>query len=156
MPDLSELTQTITVRPIAYPQTYDLRHRVLRAHQPKEAAEYLEDHEVDSLHLGAFQECRLVGVISMYQKDQPDLDGGYHYRIRGMAVEPELQSKGIGTRMLQRGMQWLQEREVPLVWCNVRLSATAFYQKYGFTVLGPEFDLPPLGPHKVMVCSFTD
>lgn len=142
---------TMIVKPIAYLQTYDLRHRVLRPHQPVEAAHYLEDHQVDCFHFGAFEQDQLIGVVSLYQEDHPELSGGFHYRLRGMAVEPKKQDLGVGKRLLQRSVKWLQERKTSYLWCNARVSAAGFYEKQGFLTHGPVFDLPPIGPHKVLV-----
>jgi hypothetical protein len=36
------------------------------------------------------------------------------------------------------------------VWCNARTPAVGFYEKLGFSTIGEEFELPPIGPHYLM------
>jgi hypothetical protein len=36
------------------------------------------------------------------------------------------------------------------LWCNARLVAVPFYERLGLEAVGPEFDIPGIGPHYVM------
>jgi len=37
-----------------------------------------------------------------------------------------------------------------LLWCNARTSASGFYTRLGFAVVGEAFELPGIGPHHLM------
>ena len=37
-----------------------------------------------------------------------------------------------------------------MVWCNARVAAVNLYRRAGFTPVGPEFDIPLIGPHYYM------
>ena len=41
-----------------------------------------------------------------------------------------------------------KETQSEILWCNARTTAFEFYEKMGFTIVGDEFDIPNLGPHK--------
>jgi ribosomal protein S18 acetylase RimI-like enzyme len=45
----------------------------------------------------------------------------------------------------------LKERGVSYLWCNARTSAIGFYEKLGMKVISEEFEIPVIGPHKVMI-----
>lgn len=68
-------------------------------------------------------------------------------RLRGMAVQKDLQGKSIGQDLLDFAIEELQDEEVDVIWCNARTNAIPFYQKMGFATFGKEFTLPGIGPH---------
>ncbi|MAE73565.1 MAG: GNAT family N-acetyltransferase, partial [Bdellovibrionaceae bacterium] len=37
------------------------------------------------------------------------------------------------------------------LWCNARTSAVPLYDRAGFTKIGDEFEIDPIGPHFLMV-----
>lgn len=120
---------------------HDLRLRVLRPGRPPEAAVWALDGHPDTVHLGAFQGATCVGIASVVPEEG--------WRLRGMAVEPDLQGTGVGAALVHA----LQERfgQVGRVlWCNARTSAAGFYVRLGFVIEGEPFDLPGIGPHVVM------
>ncbi|MEP6021469.1 MAG: GNAT family N-acetyltransferase [Paracoccaceae bacterium] len=81
--------------------------------------------DLTALHFGAFHEGTLVGVGSFFQDAQS-------YRLRKLAVEPEFQGKGAAGQLLSVAMQHLQSRGCTKIWCDARVSASAFYARNGF------------------------
>lgn len=136
--------------PIEAEKTWALRHQVLRPNQTLADCAYPTDNDPGAFHLGAFQNDVLVAIASFYREQHPDLEHASQYRLRGMAVQPELQTRGLGRLLIDAGEQELRSSNVNAWWCNARSSAAGYYAKMGLQQLGPEFDLPPLGPHKVM------
>ena len=66
-----------------------------------------------------------------------------------MATEPSEQGKGYGKMVLNDVIAYLsKETESEILWCNARTTAFGFYEKMGFNIVGDEFDIPNLGPHK--------
>lgn len=78
----------------------------------------------DALHFGAFLNHEIVGVVSFFEEVENN------WRIRGMAVDPAYQKRGIGRKLVLTGCKELQN--ATLIWCNSRISAIAFYEKLGF------------------------
>ena len=39
---------------------------------------------------------------------------------------------------------------IELLWCDARLEATGFYERLGFKMKGEIYNVPNIGPHKLM------
>lgn len=121
-----------------------VRHAVLRPNLPRQTCLYPEDDRPATFHLAARDADTVVACVTFTPEP---LDGVPAWRLRGMAVLPGYRNKGLGGRLLVAGVAEVTARGGQLVWCNGRAAATTFYQRYGFTVRGEEFDSPPSGPH---------
>ncbi|MEM9346724.1 MAG: GNAT family N-acetyltransferase [Planctomycetota bacterium] len=141
----------IDIRPIKPEQTHAMRHAVLRPHQPIEAMVYPGDNELDTFHLAAVDgQGRVVGIVSFYEQPSPLGSRQGDWQLRGMAVEPALQGKGLGARLVQAGIDKVREQGGQRLWCNARVTAQRFYEKLGFISEGEEFHIEHIGPHYVM------
>lgn len=127
-----------------------LRHALLRPKQPLEASRYPGDDMAPAFHLGAFSGEDLIGIASFYLQPLPGESGEKVWRLRGMAVSPDHQRKGVGRDLIGRGLEELKKRDAGLLWCNARVSALQFYQALGFETVGEAFELPEIGWHYVM------
>lgn len=136
------------VREIPTEATYELRSRVLRPGQPLEANFYPADHA--GAHFGLFKGGKVLSVVTAHPEDNSRFPGGGHWRIRGMATDEGFQGRGLGLRVLLHLLAWGRERRIPLFWCNAREGAISFYERQGFRVESELFELPQIGPHKVM------
>jgi len=125
-----------------------LRHCVLRPEQPFGSTAYPGDDLADSVHLGAFDADRLVGIASVYREARPGRPGGW--RLRGMAIAPEARGRGYGMALVSASLEHVAASGPGELWCNARLSAIGFYRRAGFEVAGEEFNVPGIGPHVVM------
>lgn len=123
-----------------------LRSEVLRPLHPLEDCRFPLDGE--SKHFGAFQRSELVSIVSVHPEAR--FGESKAWRVRGMATSPRVQSKGAGGAVLKALVEWARAEKVPLLWCNAREKAIPFYERNGFTVESELFDLPGVGPHKVM------
>lgn len=56
------------VKKITAPETYLIRHPVLRKGKPKESCFFEEDDLKSTNHFGLFLKQELVGIISLYKK----------------------------------------------------------------------------------------
>jgi predicted GNAT family N-acyltransferase len=148
---MAERARSIEIREISARDTHPLRQRVLRPNQPPEAMFYPGDETAGALHLGAFDDRQqLVGIASL-SIEPPPFDGPARmFRLRGMAVEPELQGSGIGAKLVQTCIARASEAGLAGIWCNARITAEPFYRRLGFTVVGERFDIDGIGPHVVM------
>ncbi len=146
-------TDHSTPKRISADETRSIRHKVLRPNQLVSACVYLGDDEPLTGHYGVYDGETLIGIASVFEEvvaHAPELKG---WRIRGMAVLPELQRQGYGTRLLEACVHHAQDASGEIVWCNARTTAARFYGRHGFTIYGASFDLPGIGPHYMMIKS---
>jgi GNAT superfamily N-acetyltransferase len=140
------------VREIPAEATYELRSRILRPGQPLDANRYPMDKV--GVHFGLFLPARasdrLISTVTAHPEENPRFPGQGHWRIRGMATDLGFQGQGYGLKVLLALLAWGREKRIPLFWCNARAKAIPFYERQGFRVESELFELPGIGPHKVM------
>lgn len=136
--------------------TYDLRRRVLRQHLSPAEVEvaYPADRTPGSFHLAARDGGTVVAVASFSVEPVPLRAGRSAVRLRGMAVDPEQQHRGLGRALLETALERLRHDGVELCWANARVTALPFYESLGFAVEGDEFTSLEL-PHRVVVLELT-
>lgn len=126
-----------------------LRHKVLRPELPLEASIMPTDDQYDAAHFMIKKDGNILCVASIYCESFEPMPVKRATRLRGMATEPAEKRKGYGTMVLNGVIQYLtMETDTEILWCNARVTAFGFYEKMGFTIVGEEFDIPNLGPHK--------
>lgn len=130
-----------------------LRMRVLRAGRPVSESAYAYDDLAETVHVVAVGGGEVVGVATVFPEPYDDQPGAW--RLRGMAVAPPYQGKGVGSAVLVRVVDELLARSVPLLWCNARTTALPFYRRHGFTTVGEEFLAAPDIPHCVAVLALS-
>ena len=140
---------TVRVREIRAEQTHGLRGRVLRPGQPPEQLVYPNDASPDSWHVGAFVDAVLVGIASIYREAHPEQPDPHAWRLRGMAVDPSVQRRGLGRQLVLACIGHVKAQGGSQLWCNGRTSAADFYRSLGFELVGAEFATES-GPHYVM------
>lgn len=146
----------MAIRMIRAEETRPLRQRVLRPHQAIEELGYPGDDAPEALHLGAFHEGQLVGVLSVCREKPSaqyateDEIAADAWRMRGVATLPEVRGMGYGAQMLEAAMGYIAALGGQFLWCNARTPVLDFYRRYGFETRGEEFDVPAIGPHYFM------
>jgi GNAT superfamily N-acetyltransferase len=138
------------VRPISAAVARPLRAAVLRPGQSPERQRYPGDDAEQTLHAGAFAGAELVGVATLALEPPPGGDDPRAWRLRGMAVSPNQQGRGLGRRLIEACIEHAYRHGGSQIWCLGRTGAAPFYRSLGFALLGAEFDLPESGPHYVM------
>ena len=137
----------VTVRAVAASEVRPLRHAVLRPGRPLSAGNFSGDDEPTTNHFGAYRDGALLGVASVYRAGLPERPGVPAIQLRGMAVEPDVRGSGIGRQLIHACVEFTRDNGVGLLWCNARVTAVGFYRKLGFEIVGPEFEIPDVGPH---------
>jgi GNAT superfamily N-acetyltransferase len=136
------------IRAISTDETIAVRWPVLRPGFPRESAMFPGDDAPDTVHFGAFDGERMVGVASIYCTVMPERpDTTPAWQLRGMATLPEARGSGFGKALLDACVAHVRTERPVLLWCNARTSASPFYAKHGWQILGAEFDIPTVGPH---------
>lgn len=143
----------VQVRSISPAQTYLLRQCVLRPNLPISESKFATDFAVKSYHWGLFlhDEADPRSVLSFAFEKSPLFEERVQFRLRGMATHPKFQGQGYGKTLLLTAISNLYQNEaVQLIWFNARKNAYRFYEKLGFQFKTDEFELPSIGPHRVM------
>jgi predicted GNAT family N-acyltransferase len=148
-PDVDR-ARPITVDEVPGEITLPLRSAVLRNGGP---AMLPGDDAPDTFHLAARDDDgRVLGVVRFSPAPcawRPD--AGAPWQLRGMATDPAVRGTGAGRRLLVEGLTRVGARGGDLVWCDARVSAAGFYERFGFAVVTEPFDKPGIGPHVGMV-----
>jgi len=138
----------IKITEISAEQTYPIRKLVLRDGMTL-SHKMNGDHDSSTLHLGLFDEDRLVCIGSFMKASKSNFTG-IQYQLRGMASAKGLQGKGYGKELLLKAEELLKEKNVDVLWCNARVVALDFYSKLGYEFFGDVFEVNEVGPHFVM------
>ena len=125
----------ISIRSITVEQTYPLRHSVLWPDKPFDYVKVENDGE--GHHFGAFREEELIAVISLFVE-------GEIARFRKFATRPDCQGQGIGTRLLNHVIAEARRLGATSLWCDARLEAAAFYQRFGMEAVSDVFYKGPI------------
>ena len=90
----------LTVEDVPLAATAALRSSVLREGRPHEG--FPEDGEPTTIHLGGFEDGRLVGVATFIPR------AGGEWQLQAMAVDESCQGRGVGRAVLAEGERRLR------------------------------------------------
>jgi len=130
-------------------QTLDLRSSGLRGGLERGLCGFDGDDDEGSFHVGYFQHEVLVSIATFHKQAREGFTGP-GYQLRGMVTDRDFQGMGIGNQLLNFSIVYLRGQKVNYIWCNARKIAYKFYQGIGFEFISEEFELPKIGPHRVM------
>ena len=141
------------IREIKADETRSLRQAILRPHQTLAECVYPGDDDPQTFHLGAFDGDTLVTITSVYVERETRFDvfgTDSQFRLRGMATLEPYRGRGIGGTLLRECLNRSWSAGAKLFWCNARTSASGYYDKMGFRAIPELFEIPEIGPHRVM------
>ena len=126
-----------------YQQMVKLRNEILRQplglnYAPEELAREKED-----ILIGAFDDDEMLACCLLTKVDNKTL------RLRQMAVQNNLQGKGIGASMMSFAELVARDKGFHTLIMHARKTALGFYEKLGYKVVGDEF-IEVTIPHFVM------
>jgi ribosomal protein S18 acetylase RimI-like enzyme len=125
----------------------EIRHKILRAGQPRTNCYYPEDSYKNTIHFIAKKNEEIIGCASIYKESHADFTLRESWRIRGMAVLESFQGQAVGTHLLETCINHAIKMKGDVIWCNARIDAVKFYKHSGFKIIGSEFEIPDIGPH---------
>ena len=64
-------------------------------------------------------------------------DGGSIYHVSDMVVHPDHQRRGVGTRMMDALMDFLEESAPPNAYVNLMADVEGFFERWGFSRTAP-------------------
>ncbi len=126
-----------------YKQMIDLRYELLRKplNLSFEADEL--DKEKNDILIGTFEEEKLLGCCLLTRIDKDCV------RLRQMAVQNNLQGKGIGASMMNFAEHVARHAGYKKLIMHARKTAVGFYEKLDYKVSGDEFIELSI-PHYIM------
>lgn len=126
-----------------YKQMIDLRHELLRKPLNLTFEKDELDKEENDILIGAFEEEKMLGCCLLTRVSNDCV------RLRQMAVQNNLQGKGIGAAMLNFAENVARDMGYKNVTMHARLTAIGFYKKLGYKINGSEFFELSI-PHYIM------
>jgi GNAT superfamily N-acetyltransferase len=139
---------SITIGPVGVEEIVDLRHAVLRPGLARETAYFPGDRDPLTIHLAAKDGQTVVACATVLVNQW---QGRPACQLRGMAVDPPYQRRGVGARLLAQIERLAAENGVDVIWANARKPAVEFYRKHGWEIVSGAFEIPTAGPHFKMV-----
>ncbi|MDX9721947.1 MAG: GNAT family N-acetyltransferase [Myxococcota bacterium] len=169
---------SFSVLRISAQATRPLRQRILRPNQALEELVYDGDDAMLSAHFGVYSSARadespllvdwavglfpqVLGIASVYnaspfqrfpwlREDAARANEESYWRLRAMAVLPELRGQGLGSMLLRAAEAHAREHGGTMLWFDARLAALPFYQRHGYQALGARYDIAHAGAHHYM------
>jgi len=139
----------IEINKITVLETYPLRHALLRKGRPLSSCKLEGDQYIETIHLGAFFEKKLIGIGSAFLKPCPQYPKLNGVQLRAIAVAPNFQRKGVASQLIQNLLQKIEIQLNPkCIWLNARIPANALYLSNGFQPVGSPFEIEPIGAHQ--------
>ena len=120
----------LEIKEIKPSETLDLRHRILSPNKSVDSIILTEDDV--GQHFGLFKDAQLISVISLFIENDMA-------QFRKFATETFEQYKGYGSILLNYIIEESVKNNVKNLWCNARLTALGFYEKFGFEVVSEKW-----------------
>lgn len=126
--------QLISYLSAEYTQIIDLRNRELRFPLGMELTQEDIDAEKDHWHVACFEENQIIGNVTLVPLKN------MHIKMRQVCIDRDFQGKGIGTKMLIFCENFAKEKGYENIFCHARATATPFYIKHGYQMIGEPFE----------------
>lgn len=138
------------IKQITSAETYPVRQPVLRPGLPIASCVFPGDDLNSTVHFGIYENDSLTGIVSVFENSNALFTEEHQFQIRGMAILPEHQKKGLGEKLLQQAESYVKDKNGQLLWFNAREIAVGFYKKSGYHINGNPFDIEGVGVHYIM------
>lgn len=130
---------------------YPLRLEVLRPGGALADCVFPGDNDPDTVHFAIYDgDGPARGIASFYNAAHPEVIGEHPVQLRGMATHPSVRGKGCGKALVRHALRFFAANAREVMWCNAREVAVTFYKNLGFEITAAPFDIPGIGPHRVM------
>lgn len=126
-----------------YDQMLRLRYEILRRPLKLTFRHQDLEKEKNDILIGAFEEDKMLGCCLLTKVDKDCI------RLRQMAVQNNLQGKGIGASIMNFAENVARDAGYKKLIMHARKTAIGFYEKLGYSVTGNEFTEVSI-PHFVM------
>ncbi|WP_027002035.1 GNAT family N-acetyltransferase [Hugenholtzia roseola] len=116
-----------------YKQAVALRREVLRLPLGLDFTKEELDQEADSFHCIWEEQGEVLATLILKPLSDTKL------KMRQVAVRPQQQASGYGSKLLQAAHQWAKAQGYDYVEAHVRQVAFSFYQKLNYQAVGDTF-----------------
>ena len=117
-----------------YQQMVNLRMEILRKPLGLSFTKEELDNEKNDILIGSFDEDRMLGCCILTKLDNQRI------RLRQMAVQKNLQGKGIGESIISFAEIIARDKGYKILTMHARDTAIGFYERFGYTVKGEQFE----------------
>ena len=126
-----------------YRQMVQLRNEILRKPLGLSFKKEELEREKEDILIGAFEEDKMLGCCLLTRVDKNSV------RLRQMAVQNNLQGKGIGATMLNYAENVARDSGYKTMVMHARKTVVGFYEKLDYKVTSGEFEEITI-PHFIM------
>ena len=117
--------------PEEFKSYYNFRWQQLRQPLNLPPGSEQDDYEADAYHCMAMSpDHKILGVGRI------NLHAPRVMRIRYMAIDKNVQGRGVGSAILNRLLDYAKTQDAELCWLNARQQACGFYQQHKFAIVG--------------------
>jgi predicted GNAT family N-acyltransferase len=120
----------VQIEQIRYELTWRIRHEVMYPDLPFSAIKLPTDP--NGVHFGLYADDQLTSVVSIFNE-------GRRYQFRKLATLNAAQGKGYGSMLLSYVIAYVKQEGGDTIWCNARVSALRFYDRFGLRSHGDYF-----------------
>ena len=136
---------------ITQEETWPLRAAVLWPEkEPGPSCRIPTDDLPETVHFGVQSDGEWVSIGSFIPETHPELPASVHYRLRAMATHKSHRQRGVGRMLIEGAISALSEKNCSVVWADARHVALGFYARLDWDVMGPTYDVPLRGPHRLV------
>ena len=128
----------------------NLRSKILRNNLDPNLCRFPGDKEINSFHLGAFNENTLIGGVSVMKNECKKKELPNCFQLRGLFVDKEFQHNGIGKTIVNFVENRFRDSGVNYLWMNARESAVLFYLKLNYSNSKISYVINEIGLHYLM------
>jgi GNAT superfamily N-acetyltransferase len=129
-----------------------MRRSVLRDGRTDLEVAFAEDDREDTTHLAALGgDGSVLGVLTVFPEPYAGRPGAPAWHLRGMAVDPDTQGRGVGGILLDEAVRLAREAGAEWLWAEGRDTALRFYEQAGWRVEGEGFTAAMGLPHHIVV-----
>lgn len=131
--------------PAEWDAYYDLRYRVMREPLGKERGSERNEGDETAIHFALFEDAVIRAIARLDRVDEQTC------QVRFVAVEANQQGKGLGKLIMDAvEARGIAEGYTKLV-LHARDYALPFYEKLGYTLIGPSYKLFDVLQHYEMI-----
>lgn len=127
-------------------EAYSIRRRVFIEEQGVPSEMELDEGDAIARHALAYKDSECVGTARLVVL--PWNSG----RIGRMAVLPQYRKQGIGSQLLHALIEQGKSQGISQFDMHAQLSATAFYERYGFIAQGNIYDEAGIAHRDMILC----
>ena len=124
---------------------YDLRYRVMREPLGKERGSERNEGDASAMHFALFEDGKMLAIARLDKVSETVC------QARFVAVESDQQGKGLGKRIMEAVEEHGKASGFSTLVLHARDYALPFYQKLGYTLVGPSYKLFDVLQHYEMV-----